>query len=167
MIAATAPSAHAAEHLPALWKAEASELRRNAREARAHESATVDDFARADRLDMKADGKHECADELAASLARPASQPAATPAATPVRYFAYDGDNGDYTAPIDGWQTMESCPINTPVLLWSNDTSEKVIGYKPGDAPHPECVIVASTAAYADAWHPMPPDPEAEQEEPA
>jgi len=151
VIAATATPAPAAENLPALWKAEASELRKNAREARAHENATVDDFARADRLDMKADGKHECADELVASLAR--STPRAAAALT--------------AAPIGGWQTMESCPINTPVLLWSNDTSEKVIGYKPGDAPHSECVIVASTAAYADAWHPMPPDPEAEQEEPA
>ena len=63
------------------------------------------------------------------------------------------------------WQPIETAPINKPVLLWSNETQEIVIGHKPDDAPHEECVVVNMTAAYADAWHPLPEPPEVSDDE--
>lgn len=214
-----APASAAVAALSELWKDDAAELRRNAREARAHENASVDDFARADRLDMKADGKHECADDLEAALVQSTQQAGAVPKPTQEmisagrvavmalecsgpkwtvrQHYEASGESPagipdellDMTCPMPkaaraeliyramraaappvpsgGWREIGTCPVNTDVLLWNNDTAEKVIGYKPGDAPHPECVIVAGTAAYADAWHAMPSDPEAESEEPA
>ena len=58
------------------------------------------------------------------------------------------------------WKPIETAPIYTRVLLWNSETQEIVIGHKPEDGPSDECVIVSCTAAYADAWHPMPEPPE-------
>lgn len=58
------------------------------------------------------------------------------------------------------WKPIETVPTGTDVLLWNHMTREIVIGYKPEDAPRPECVVVGMTAAYADAWHPIPEQPE-------
>ena len=63
------------------------------------------------------------------------------------------------------WQSIDSAPINTAILLWNNETCEMVIGHKPPDGPHEECVVVSMTAAYADAWHPLPDEPESEDED--
>ncbi|MGQ4661320.1 hypothetical protein [Lysobacter sp. F6437] len=63
------------------------------------------------------------------------------------------------------WQPIETAPIDTPILLWNNETGEIVIGHKPPDGPHDECVVVGMTAAYADAWHPLPGEPESEDED--
>ena len=58
------------------------------------------------------------------------------------------------------WKPIETAPTNKNVLLWNSATQETVIGYRPEDSPRYECVIVACTASYADAWHPLPDMPE-------
>jgi len=62
----------------------------------------------------------------------------------------------------DGWLTMESCPVNQRVMLWNQDEGEMFFGHKPEDAPSEDAVITNCTAAYADAWRPMPSEPESE-----
>lgn len=62
----------------------------------------------------------------------------------------------------DAWLTMESCPVNQRVLLWNQETCEISIGYKPEDAPTHDAVVVGFSASWADAWRPMPSDPESE-----
>lgn len=63
------------------------------------------------------------------------------------------------------WRPISTAPLDTKVLLWSNDTGEISIGHKPSDAPASDCVIVDFTASYADAWHALPADPEASDDE--
>lgn len=64
------------------------------------------------------------------------------------------------------WRPIATAPIDQRILLWNNDTQEIAIGHKSSDAPNDECVVVNCTAAYADAWHPMPAEPDGEDEEP-
>jgi hypothetical protein len=66
---------------------------------------------------------------------------------------------------VKGWQKIETAPRDTNILLWNDETQEISIGHKPIDAPHDDCVIIMSTAAYADAWHPLPDGPECEAAE--
>jgi hypothetical protein len=62
----------------------------------------------------------------------------------------------------DAWHTMDSCPVGQRVLLWNQETCEISIGYKPEDAPTHDAVVVGMSAAWADAWRPMPSEPEHE-----
>lgn len=64
------------------------------------------------------------------------------------------------------WQPIDTAPIGVRVLLWNIETQAIDIGFRPADAPHNECVIVGFTASYADAWHPLPAEPDASEPEP-
>ena len=63
------------------------------------------------------------------------------------------------------WQPISTAPVGRRVLLWNSDTQDIEIGHRPEDGPHDECVIVGCTAGYADAWHPLPAEPETSDNE--
>lgn len=62
----------------------------------------------------------------------------------------------------DAWHTMESCPVNQTVLLWNQETGDMCFGYKPEAAPTVDAVVIGWTSSWADAWRPMPSEPQHE-----
>ncbi|MBD9376156.1 hypothetical protein [Pseudoxanthomonas sp. PXM04] len=112
--------------------------------------------------------RHQAREGYRAMLAVAAlNQPFGKPEELPLNEPS--GDSGQLGAleqrPSPRWRPMETCPVDTKVLLWNDDTQEISIGHMPSDAPRPDCVVVARTASYADAWHPLPAEPEVAAED--
>lgn len=70
------------------------------------------------------------------------------------------------TPPAGEWFTMDSCPIDTEVVLWIDETEEMSFGHKPADAPSEDAVVIGMTACWADAWRPKFGPPKSETHDP-